>query len=151
MELELTPLEKYTKSKARRKNNFKNFDPFSNNVSINTIHFKIHDSPDIYIANSKRELRRAKKSDFELIYYRNSGLLFYNENGSRKRLGEGGVIAIFPKRQNLGTSFLNSLIIQTTLHQINYLGLHKPYLQPIFQSQPTRFQKIFLQSQLSQL
>lgn len=105
MELNLIPLKKYNKRGAKKKNNFKAIDPSNGNIIINTYLFNINDTPDVYIANSKKEFNKAKKTNFELIYHTKKGLLYYNENGDSKKLGKGGVIAIFSRRQNLNMDF----------------------------------------------
>ena len=105
MEFKLTPLKKYNKRNAKKNNNFKAFDPFNDSVAVNTNLFNISNSPDAYIANSKKEFKKAKKTDFEFIYYNKKGLLYYNENGGSKKFGKGGIIAIFSKRQNLDSNF----------------------------------------------
>ena len=104
MKFKLIPLKKYNKRKAKKKNNFKTFDPSSDNIVVNTTRFDIIDSPDVYIANSRKEFARSKRTKFEFIYYRNKGILYYNENGDSKQFGKGGVIAIFPRRQNLDSN-----------------------------------------------
>ena len=113
MELNLIPLKKYNKRGAKKKNNFKSIAPSNGNIIINTKLFNINDTPDVYIANSKKEFNKAKKTNFEFIYHKKKGLLYYNENGDSKKFGKGGVIAIFSRRQNLESNFfkfnLNSI------------------------------------------
>ena len=38
---------------------------------------------------------------FEFIFYPRKGILFFNENGSSKGFGRGGVVALFKKRSLL--------------------------------------------------
>ena len=114
MELNLIPLKKYNKRGAKKKNNFKAINPSSDNIAINTTLFNINDKPDVYIANSKKEFNKAKKTNFELIYHKKKGLLYYNENGDSKKFGKGGVIAIFSRRQNLHVDFFKFTDHSTT-------------------------------------
>ena len=105
MKFKLIPLKKYKKRTAKKRNNFKIFDPFNDSISINTDLFNINGSADIYIADTKKQFKRAQKTNFEFIYHKNKGLLYYNENGGGKKFGKGGVIAIFSRRQYLDANF----------------------------------------------
>ena len=104
MKFTLASLKKYNKRKAKKINNFKAFDPFNDSIIINTNLFNINNSPDVYIAGSKKDFKKSDKTNSEFIYHKKKGLLYYNENGDIKKFGKGGVIAIFPRRQNLDAS-----------------------------------------------
>jgi hypothetical protein len=43
---------------------------------------------------SKKALKSAQRSDSDLIYYQPLGQLFYDQNGSRKGFGKGGLFAV---------------------------------------------------------
>ena len=152
MELNLIPLKKYSKRGAKKKNNFKAINPSNSNIIINTNLFNINDTPDVYIANSKKEFKKAKKTNFELIYHTKKGLLYYNENGDSRQLGKGGVIAIFSRRQNLNVDFFKFTGHSTTSSSEPLLTL-LPALAPtgLLLSVSRFARKIFPQIQLSRL
>ncbi|MBW0179456.1 MAG: calcium-binding protein [Vulcanococcus sp.] len=52
------------------------------------------DTPAFESASSKKEFKTALKSDSDLIYYQPTGELFYDQNGSRKGFGKGGLFAV---------------------------------------------------------
>jgi hypothetical protein len=54
----------------------------------------ISDTPVFKAASSKKEFKTALKSDSDLIYYQPTGELFYDQNGSRKGFGKGGLFAV---------------------------------------------------------
>ena len=94
MAAKLRPLQKYNKKNALLVNNFFDYKPGSGKIITNINALKT-DLSGIYIAKSKRQFLIAQKSDKALIYYRPKGLLYFNQNGAKNKLGSGGVIARF--------------------------------------------------------
>ena len=79
---------------------FKNFNAKSDVISIDLSDFNTT-LTGIYIARSKKEFKKAQKSDSAFIYNWKNGRLFFNENGSAKKYGDGGLIARFAKKTRL--------------------------------------------------
>ena len=52
------------------------------------------ETPVFRSVTSKKALKTAQKSDSDLIYYQPLGQLFYDQNGSKKGFGSGGLFAI---------------------------------------------------------
>ena len=100
----LRTLSKYTKKNARKVNNFLRFDADHNSLSVDYRDFGIPPSSAVHIARSKKEFKKSRKTDHGLIFYPRNGLLFFNENGSSKGFGRGGVVALFKKRSLLTPS-----------------------------------------------
>ena len=46
------------------------------------------------ICKNKREVKKLAKQDFDFLYDQKKGGLYFNENGSDKGFGDGGIIAI---------------------------------------------------------
>ena len=104
MDFSLNPLLKYKKSKAKKLNNFRNYNSSIDRVVVNTNLFGVGESPGIYFVESRRDYRKALVSRSEFIFYRKKGLLFFNENKVGSRFGKGGVVAIFPRASALERS-----------------------------------------------
>jgi len=51
-------------------------------------------NPSLQSVTSKKALKAAQKSDSDLIYYQPLGQLFYDQNGSAKGFGKGGLFAV---------------------------------------------------------
>jgi Ca2+-binding RTX toxin-like protein len=52
------------------------------------------DSPDFAVASSKSELNTLYRDSANIIYYQPAGQLIYNQNGSGKGFGKGGIFAV---------------------------------------------------------
>ena len=104
MDFSLNPLLRYKKSKAKKQNNFRNYNPSVDRVVVNTNLFGVGESPGVYFVESRRDYRKALVSKSEFIFYRKKGLLFFNENKTGPRFGKGGVVAIFPRAAALEQS-----------------------------------------------
>ena len=103
MAAKLRPLQKYNKKNALLVNNFFDYKPGSGKIITNINALKT-DLSGIHIAKSKRQFLTAQKSDKALIYYRPKGLLYFNQNGAKNKLGSGGVIARFNRKAKLSAS-----------------------------------------------
>ena len=97
----LSLLAKYSKKNAKKENKFANFSPNEDLLSINYESFAVSAMASVFVASLKKDFKKAKKSDAEFIYYAKSGRLFFNENGSGKGFGKGGVVALFQKSASL--------------------------------------------------
>ena len=98
MDFSLSALQKYGKKGAKKKNQFKRFNLSKDRILIDSDAFGGFASDRVHIAPSKKSFRRALVSAAPFVYDKNKGLLFYNENGSAKKLGKGGVVALFPRK-----------------------------------------------------
>mgnify|MGYP001193780051 CR=1 FL=1 len=54
--------------------------------------------------NKKAVMKKIAKQDFDFLYHQTEGGLFFNENGSDKGFGDGGIIAILKGTPELTTS-----------------------------------------------
>ena len=110
----LLALRRYTKKIASKTNNFLDFDAGLDSLLVDYWDFGIPPSSAVRIASSKKDFKKSKKSDHAFIFYPRKGLLFFNENGSSKGFGRGGVVALFKKRSLLTSSnFLFSSVSET--------------------------------------
>ena len=71
-----------------------NFDPASQRLEINTQSFGVQSDALFSTSNSKK-VKRSAKTDIDFIYHQKTGRLYFNQNGSDKRWGDGGLFAIF--------------------------------------------------------
>ena len=97
----LRSLGKYNKKNARKVNKFLDFDAGLDSLSIDYRDFGVSPSSAVLIASSKKDFKKSSKSDYQFIFYPRKGILFFNENGSSKGFGRGGVVALFKKRSLL--------------------------------------------------
>ena len=98
MKFSLTALQKYGKKAAKKSNHFKKFRPSKDQIIIDSAGFGEFASSRIHVAQSRKSFRKALVSSAPFVYDKKKGLLFYNENGSAKKLGQGGVVALFPRK-----------------------------------------------------
>ena len=86
----------YRPTKFNKKNvdRIANFDPLSDRLIIDTQSFDINRPLNLKVANSKRNLKRFAKQDFDFLYDQKKGGLYFNENGADKGYGDGGIIAL---------------------------------------------------------
>ena len=82
---------KFNKKSADKITNFK---PSTDTLEIDTDSFGIDGSATFADAKNKRKLKKLAKQDFDFIYDEKKGGLYFNENGSNKGFGDGGIIAI---------------------------------------------------------
>ena len=72
-----------------------NFDTSSETLEIDTESFGIKSTPTFAASKNKRILKkRLAKLDIDFLYDKKKGGLYFNENGSEKGFGDGGIIAI---------------------------------------------------------
>ena len=106
MSAKLRPLKKYNKKNALKLNNFNNYKPGAGKI-ITDLSLLGTDFSGIFIAKTKQHFLKAQKSNKALIYHKGNGLLYYNQNGPKRKFGLGGVIAKFNKKTKLSTSDFN--------------------------------------------
>ena len=82
------------KYKNKYANKIRNFNPSADTLEIDGNNFKIDDSPTFTSGKNKKTIKKLAKKDFDFLYDEKKGGLYFNENGSDKGFGEGGIIAI---------------------------------------------------------
>ena len=82
------------KYKNKYANKIRNFNPSADTLEIDSNNFKIDDSPTFTSGKNKKRIKKLAKKDFDFLYDEKKGGLYFNENGSDKGFGEGGIIAI---------------------------------------------------------
>ena len=90
-----------------------NFNSSSDKLKINTDSFDIDNLASFAIAKNGRALKKLAKKDIDFLYCRKSGYLYFNENGSRKGFGDGGIFAIIkgaPKLTKRNLKFIGETI-----------------------------------------
>ena len=84
-------------SKFRVKNIDKitNFNPSTDTLEIDIDSFGIYSSATFASGKNKKAVKKKlAKQDFDFLYDEKKGGLYFNENGSDKGFGDGGIIAI---------------------------------------------------------
>ena len=72
-----------------------NFNPLIDTIEIDTDSFGIDQSATFAAGKNKKKVKKKlAKQDFDFLYDQNKGRLYFNENGSDKGFGDGGIIAI---------------------------------------------------------
>ena len=90
-----------------------NFNPSKDTLEINTDSFDIDNLASFAIAKNSRALRKLAKKNIDFLYSRKSGYLYFNENGSKKGFGDGGIFAILkgsPKLTKRNLKFIGEAI-----------------------------------------
>ena len=83
----------------KKKNYFHNF-TLSDKIIVDSSLFG-KDLHEVSIVYSGKEFKEAANTSADLIYYEPKQLLYYNQNGTGRKFGAGGVIAQFDKYSNL--------------------------------------------------
>ena len=99
----------YIPSKFNKKSVEKitSFNPSTDTLKIDTDSFGINDSATFAAGKSKKAVKkRLAKQDFDFLYDEKKGGLYFNENGSDKGFGEGGIIAILKGAPDLTSNDL---------------------------------------------
>ena len=96
---------KFKQSKADK---ITNFTPSTDTLEIDTDSFGIDSSATFAAGKNKKTVKKKlAKQDFDFLYDKKKGGLYFNENGSDKGLGDGGIIAIFKGTPDLNASNLD--------------------------------------------
>ena len=101
---------KFNKKSAKKINYFNSR---SETLEINTDSFGIDAAASFAIAKNGRELNQLAKKNKDFLYNRKSGYLYFNENGSEKGYGDGGIAAILkgaPKLKSKNLKFIGETI-----------------------------------------
>jgi len=72
-----------------------NFDPEINKAEISLSDFRVEGAGSFRVANGFRSAKKISRTEVDFIYDYKEGWLFFNENGSAKGFGDGGLCAIF--------------------------------------------------------
>jgi len=102
----ITPPKKFKKKSSMK---IKNFNTEIDLIQIDTASFGIDDILDpatAQQAEGKKAVKKLAKQDFDFLYDEKKGGLYFNENGSDKGFGEGGIIAILKGGPDLTSSNL---------------------------------------------
>ena len=87
-------IQKPSKLNKKSADKITNFNPSTDTLEIDTDSFGIDSSATFAAARNKRKLKKLAKKDFDFLYDQKKGGLYFNENGSDKGFGDGGIIAI---------------------------------------------------------
>ena len=72
-----------------------NFNPSTDSLEIDTDSFGMDNSATFATGKNKKAVKKKlAKQDFDFLYDQKKGGLYFNENGSDKGFGDGGIIAI---------------------------------------------------------
>ena len=72
-----------------------NFNPSTDTLEIDTDSFGIDSSATFAVGKNKKKVKKKlAKQDFDFLYDKKKGWLYFNENGADKGFGDGGIIAI---------------------------------------------------------
>ena len=83
--------KKYNKKSADR---ITGFNPSGDKIRIDTESFEINKSASFKTAKNRKAVKKLAKKDIDFLYDQKKGGLYFNENGSKKGFGDGGLIAI---------------------------------------------------------
>ena len=100
----ITVPSKFNKKSADK---LTNFNPSTDTLGIDTDSFGIDSSASFAAGANKKEVKKAlAKQDIDFLYDQKKGGLYFNENGSEKGFGDGGIIAILKGAPDLTSSTL---------------------------------------------
>ena len=89
---QITRPSKFNKKQADK---IANFNPSTDTLEIDADSFGINSSVTFAAGKNKRDIKKnIAKQDFDFLYDEKKGGLYFNENGSDKGFGDGGIIAI---------------------------------------------------------
>ena len=90
----ITTIKRPDKFKQSKVDKITNFNPSTDTLEIDADSFGIDSSATFAAAKNKKKLKKLAKKDFDFLYDQKKGGLYFNENGSDKGFGDGGIIAI---------------------------------------------------------
>lgn len=92
---ELDPIKLPESFNKKSADKISNFNPSTDTLEIDTDSFDIDSSASFAAGKNKKTVKKVlAKQDFDFLYDQKKGGLYFNENGSDKGLGDGGIIAI---------------------------------------------------------
>ena len=84
-----------------------NFNPSTDTLEMDTDSFGIDNSATFASGKNKKTVKKKlAKQDFDFLYDEKKGGLYFNENGSDKGFGDGGIIAILKGAPGLSSGNL---------------------------------------------
>ena len=84
-----------------------NFNPSTDTLEIDTDSFGIDRAPTFTAGKNRKTVKnKLAKQDFDFLYDQKKGGFYFNENGSSKAFGDGGIVAILKGAPDLTTSNL---------------------------------------------
>ena len=85
--------------------NLTDFDPYEgDSILLDKESFYLGKKIKLKSVTGKKALKKASRSKKDFVYNEKNGFLFYNENGKISGWGDGGLLAIFQGKPELGTS-----------------------------------------------
>ena len=92
---QVAEIERPSKFNKKTADKITNFNPSTDTLEIGTVSFDIDSSATFAAGKNKKKVKKKlAKQDFDFLYDEKKGGLYFNENGSDKGFGDGGIIAI---------------------------------------------------------
>ena len=92
---EVLPINKPLGFNKKSADKITNFNPLSDTLEIDTDSFGIDSSATFAAGKNKKAVKKKHaKQDFDFLYDQKKGGLYFNENGSNRGFGDGGIIVI---------------------------------------------------------
>ena len=103
--IEISKPSKFNKKSADK---IKNFNPSTDTLEIDTDSLGIDSSATFAAGKNKKVIKKQlAKQDFDFLYDQKKGGLYFNENGSDKGFGNGGIITILKGAPDLTSDNLD--------------------------------------------
>ena len=83
-----------------------NYDSSADILEIDAVSFGIDGSASFASGNDTKAVKKLAKQDFDFLYDEKKGGLYFNENGSDRGFGDGGIIAILKGAPELNSDNL---------------------------------------------
>ena len=83
-----------------------NFNPSIDTLQIDSDSFDMGESSTFQSGKNKKSIKKLANKDFDFLYDEKKGWLYFNENGSDKGFGDGGIIAILKGAPDLSADNL---------------------------------------------
>ena len=104
---EINPISIPSKFNKKSADKITNFNPSTDTLEIDANSFGIDSSATFASGKNKKEVKKKlAKQDFDFLYDKKKGGLYFNENGADKGFGEGGTIAILKGAPDLTSDTL---------------------------------------------
>ncbi len=84
-----------------------NFNPSTDTLEVDTDSLGIDSSYTFAAGKNKKAIKKLAKQDFDFLYDKKKGGLYFNENDSDKGFGDGGIIAILKGAPDLKVENIN--------------------------------------------
>ena len=83
-----------------------NFNLSNGTLKIDTESFEIDQTASFKAVRNSKDIKKFARKTFDFLYDQKKGGLYFNENGSSKGFGEGGIMAILKGAPDLTASHL---------------------------------------------